>query len=75
MMRHAVTSKHEYMKFLCLEDRWGVVEVVVFPDVYRRWGREMAEWGAYRVEGQVKEHHGAVSLVADRAQCLPQREG
>ena len=70
MMRHAVTSKHEYMKFLCLEDRWGVVEVVVFPDVYRQWGHQMADGGVYRIEGEVKEQHGAVSLVAESARCL-----
>jgi len=71
MMRHAVTKKREYMKFLCLEDRWGVVEVVVFPDVYRRWGRQMSDGGAYRVEGQVKQNHGAVGLVAETVRSLP----
>jgi len=70
MMRHAVTHNREYMKFLCLEDRYGTVEVVVFPDVYRRWGEHMAQGGAYRVEGQVKEQHGAVSLVAERVQSV-----
>jgi len=71
MMRHAVTKKREYMKFLCLEDRHGVVEAVMFPDVYRACGREMAGWGAYRVEGTVKEQHGALSLVVETATSLP----
>ena len=72
MMRHAVTRKREYMKFLCLEDRHGMVEVVVFPDTYRRLGDKMAAWGAYRVEGIVKEQHGAVSLVAEQVEILPE---
>jgi DNA polymerase III alpha subunit len=70
MMRHALTAKHEYMKFLCLEDRHGVVEVVIFPDVYRRYGRETDSAGAYRIEGKVEEQHGAVNLVAERVHRL-----
>jgi DNA-directed DNA polymerase III PolC len=63
--RRAVTRNHEYMKFLTLEDRHGVVEVVVFPDVYKRCGKDMAGAGCYRVSGTVKEQHGSHSLVAD----------
>ncbi|MHC5035146.1 MAG: helix-hairpin-helix domain-containing protein, partial [Planctomycetota bacterium] len=68
--RRAVTRNHEYMKFLTLEDRHGVVEAVVFPDVYRRYGRAMAGAGCYRVTGTVKEQHGSVSLVADEVEPL-----
>jgi len=69
--RRAVTRKHEYMKFMTLEDRHGVVEAVVFPDVYRRCGRRMGGAGCYRVTGTVKEQHGAVSVVADDVEPLP----
>ncbi|MHC4789197.1 MAG: helix-hairpin-helix domain-containing protein, partial [Planctomycetota bacterium] len=77
--RRAVTRNGQYMKFLTLEDRHGVVEAVVFPDVYRRCGRAMAgaglpagcEAGCYRVRGTVKEQHGSVSLVAERVEPLP----
>jgi DNA polymerase III alpha subunit len=70
-MRRAVTKKHEYMKFLTLEDRHGVVEAVVFPDVYRRCGATTAGPGCYRVTGQVDEQHGAVNVVADDIQQIP----
>ncbi len=66
--RRAVTRKHEYMKFLTLEDRHGVVEVVAFPDVYKKYGRAMAGAGCYRITGTVKEQHGAVSLVAEEVE-------
>ena len=69
--RRAVTRNHEYMKFLTLEDRHGVEEVAVFPDVYRRCGRAMAGAGCYRVRGTVKEQHGSVSLVAHDVRPLP----
>ena len=71
MMRRAVTHQQKYMKFLCLEDRHGVIEVVVFPDAYRKWGEQLSGGGVYRVEGTVKEQHGAVSLVAERVRHLP----
>ncbi|MBS3763860.1 MAG: hypothetical protein KGZ25_11230, partial [Planctomycetes bacterium] len=71
MMRRTVTKKQEYMKFLCLEDQWGVVEVVVFPDVYREYGECMDGVGVYRVEGRVKEHQGSVSLVARTVRKAP----
>jgi error-prone DNA polymerase len=69
--RRAVTKRHEYMEFMTLEDRHGVVEAVVFPDVYRRYGRRIGEAGCYRVLGEVKEQHGSVSLVADEVEILP----
>ena len=69
--RRAVTRSHEYMEFLTLEDRHGVVEAVMFPDAYRRCGREVAEAGCYRVRGVVKEQHGSVSLMAEEVQQMP----
>ncbi len=69
--RRAVTRKHEYMEFLTLEDRHGVMEAVVFPDVYRRCGRWIGGAGCYRVTGTVKEQHGAASIVADQVEPLP----
>ena len=31
----------------------------------------MSDGGAYRVEGQVKQNHGAVGLVAETVRSLP----
>ncbi len=69
--RRAVTKNQEYMKFLTLEDRHGVVEVVLFPDAYRRCGAEIAETGLYRATGTVKEQHGSIGLVADTVEAVP----
>jgi DNA polymerase III alpha subunit len=69
--RRAVTKNHEYMKFLTIEDRHGVVEAVVFPDVYRRSGRSLSSAGCFRVTGTVKEQFGAVSLVAEKVELIP----
>jgi DNA-directed DNA polymerase III PolC len=68
--RRAVTRTHEYMEFMTLEDRHGVLEAVLFPDVYRRFGRGVGEAGCYRVSGTVKEQFGSVALVADEVELL-----
>jgi len=57
-------------KFLCLADRHGVVEVVIFPKAYHRWGSQTDSSGAYRIEGKVEEQHGAVNLVAEEVHWL-----
>lgn len=70
-MRRAVTKKHEYMEFMTLEDRHGVVEAILFPDVYRRYGHLISGAGCYRVTGTVKDQFGSASLVADEVEPLP----
>ncbi len=70
-MRRAVTKNHEYMKFLTLEDRHGVIEAVLFPDIYRQFGAHTQEAGCYRVTGRVDEEHGAVNILADDVQYVP----
>ena len=69
--RRSVTKNGEYMKFLTLEDRHGVVEIVLFPETYRRCGACIDGPGCYRVEGQVEEQHGAVNVVAREVCPIP----
>ena len=69
--RRAVTKNHEYMKFLTVEDRHGVVEAVVFPDVYRRCGRALSGVGCFRVTGTVKDQFGSTALVAEDVELIP----
>ena len=54
------------MRFLTLEDESGIAEVVLFPDVYRRDGRRLAERGYLCITGVVDEHLGAHTLRAER---------
>ncbi len=70
-LRRAVTVRHDYMEFLTLEDREGVVEAVLFPDVYRRYGAQVTDAGCYKVVGKVDEEHGAVNLVAESVEAVP----
>ena len=59
------------MEFRTLEDRHGVVEAVLFPDVYRCYGARVTGAGSYKVVGKVDEEHGAVNLVAQSVEAVP----
>ena len=54
------------MRFLTLEDETGLAEVVLFPDVYERDGRRLAEPGTLCVTGRVENQLGACTLHAER---------
>jgi DNA-directed DNA polymerase III PolC len=55
--------------FTTLADRTGLVECVLFPDAYRRWGQEM-RGEVVRVDGRVDETLGALTVVVERAAPL-----
>jgi DNA polymerase III alpha subunit len=67
-MRRAVTRKRELMQFVTLEDRWGLVEVILFQDVYKQLGGTFDSFGPYRVQGVVQENLGSVVLVGRSVQ-------
>jgi DNA-directed DNA polymerase III PolC len=55
--------------FTTLADRTGLVECVLFPDAYRRWGQHM-RGEVVRAEGRVDETLGALTVVIERAEPL-----
>ena len=55
--------------FTTLADRTGLVECVLFPDTYRRWGQHMRS-EVVRVEGRVDETLGAFTVVVENATRL-----
>jgi DNA polymerase III alpha subunit len=64
-MRRAVTRDRQYMKFLTLEDRFGTMEVILFPQTYRRFGHLIRSYGPYLVRGRVEQNHRAIGITAD----------
>jgi len=72
-VRIAVTAKDEPMEFLTMEDEHGIFEVVLFPDVFRRFRSLVGTLGPYEVVGKVESRYGAVALTADR--IVPVRRG
>jgi DNA-directed DNA polymerase III PolC len=72
--RRVPTAKREFMRFLTLEDRTGVVEAVLFPDVYRRFGHLIRGYGPYLLRGKVENAHGALTLTVGHVALAPTEE-
>jgi DNA-directed DNA polymerase III PolC len=68
--RRTATSDNKPMFFLTLEDESGMVEVVLFPDVYQRFGHLLAESGVLLVKGRVESQLGAVTIAAEWMKAL-----
>lgn len=61
-----VLTKHRTpMQFITLEDEYGLIEVVLFPNVYREWIGKLS-WGCpYIVTGRVIQEFSAISFQAE----------
>ena len=68
--RRVRTKEGRYMKFLMLEDLAGTVEVVLFPEAYRRVGPRLSGGGPFLVTGVVRTVHGALTLDAEDVEPL-----
>ena len=70
--RRSRTAKGEMMAFLTLEDLEGMLDVVVFPDAYRRSRAALSGSGPYLVEGSMVTDPGRAEplLHAERVEKL-----
>ncbi len=65
------TDNNREMKFLTLEDHYGLMEVVFFPDVYNRYHGELQGFGPFAIEVTLKQSiPGDVTLVALRVRKI-----
>ena len=57
------TAKDEPMEFATFDDGHGLIEAVLFPDVYRKRGHVLFDQGPFLFRGKVEEEFGAVTLT------------
>ena len=72
------TIKDEPMEFVTFDDGYGLIETVIFPDVYRKVVSLLFGTGPYVMRGRVEESYGAVTLTVaalDRLDRYAQRRG
>lgn len=70
------TAKEEPMEFATFDDGAGLIESVLFPDVYRERGHVLFDQGPFIFRGKVEEEFGAVTLTIthlDRLERMLQR--
>jgi DNA-directed DNA polymerase III PolC len=69
--RRISTSKNQYMKFLTLEDRFGLCEAVLFPETYTQYGHLIRTHGPYIVTGKVQSRlPGEANLIAEKVELV-----
>jgi DNA polymerase-3 subunit alpha len=52
--RRTSTTRGDYIYFMSLEDLEGMLDVVIFGDVYRRFKSALTDSGPYVIEGMVE---------------------
>ncbi len=57
------TAKDEPMEFATFDDGYGLIETVLFPDVYRERGHVLFDQGPFLFRGKVEEEFGAVTVT------------
>jgi DNA polymerase III alpha subunit len=69
--RRVKTQNQEYMKFLTLEDRYGLCEAVMFPKVYSQHGHKVKGYGPYLVKGMVQSRlPGEANLLVEELDLI-----
>lgn len=69
--RRIATSKNQFMKFLTLEDRYGLCEAILFPAAYARYGHLIRTHGPYIVTGRVQSRlHGEANLIVEKIETV-----
>ena len=57
------TANEEPMEFATFDDGYGLIEAVLFPQVYRERGHVLFDQGPFIFRGKVEEEFGAVTLT------------
>jgi DNA polymerase III alpha subunit len=65
---HAKTE--EPMEFATFDDGHGLIETVIFPDIYRERSHVLFDQGPFLFRGKVEEEFGAVTLTVTHLERL-----
>ncbi len=69
--RRAPTNDGRYIKFATLEDKFGLMEVVLFPDSYDKYGTILKGYGPFRIKGKVQSRvPGEANVIAESVQKI-----
>ncbi|MBI1968108.1 MAG: DNA polymerase III subunit alpha [Gemmatimonadetes bacterium] len=69
------TIRDEPMEFVTFDDGAGLIETVIFPDVYRKVVPLLFGTGPYVMRGRVEESYGAITLTVTALDRLPRQGG
>jgi DNA polymerase III alpha subunit len=72
--RRTTTERGRQMRFLSVEDMTGVLETVLFPDAYARYGHLLTTPGPYLLTGTVHDDHTHCTLTVDKVEVVEKVE-
>ncbi len=62
------TVSGKYMKFLSLEDKQGICEIIFFPETYEKYAEILHGKGPFTVTGKIQSRlKGEANLIAEKA--------
>jgi len=64
------TIHDEPMEFVTFDDGSGLIETVIFPDVYRKVVALLFGTGPYALRGRVEQSYGAITLTVTALERL-----
>jgi error-prone DNA polymerase len=64
------TARDEPMEFATFDDGHGLIETVLFPDIYRDRGHLLFDQGPFIFRGRVEEEFGAVTVTITQLERL-----
>ena len=64
------TAKEEPMEFVTFDDGHGLIEAVLFPEVYRKRGHVLFDQGPFLFRGKVEEEFSAATLTITHLERL-----
>jgi len=74
--RRVKTQNQQYMKFLTLEDTYGLCEAVMFPTVYSQYGHLVKGYGPYLITGTVQSRlPGEANLLVEKVRLIELQKG
>ena len=69
--RRVITRQQEYLKFITFEDRYGLCESVLFPNVYKQYGHLTSHKAAFLVTGIVQSRiPGEANLIIEKLEII-----
>jgi DNA polymerase-3 subunit alpha len=62
--KSVTTSRNEKMKFVTIEDRYGLIEVVIFPTIWKKISASLDKAMVLTIGGTVKNDSGQLIINA-----------
>ncbi|MFC1728844.1 DNA polymerase III subunit alpha [candidate division KSB1 bacterium] len=73
--RRAPTRDGKYIKFATIEDKRGLMEAVLFPEVYRKYGKVLRGFGPFKITGTVQSRvKGEANIIVETVRKIRSKQ-